>query len=88
MSEETSRFFANNPMIRVRGQDELYPICDDDGLPFDSGASPGQKQIYSASVQARIYNAVFYPEDARPITGVLRFTVTGGPSMSIDVEVP
>jgi hypothetical protein len=82
MSEEASRFFANNPLIRVRGQDEFYPICDD-GV-FDDVSSASQKEMHSARVQARIRNAVFYPEDARPITGVSSFVVTGG----LSIEVP
>lgn len=82
MGEEASRFFANNPTIRVRGQDEWYPIVDDTG--FDDSSTATQKELYSARIQARIVNAVFYPEDARPITGVLRFAVTGGPI----IEVP
>lgn len=81
MSEETLRFFANNPLIRVRGQDEFYPVKDID--VFDDASTPSQREVFSARVQARIYNAVFYPEDARPITGVLRFTVTGGPSFEV-----
>lgn len=82
MSEEASRFFANNALIRVRGQDEFYPVCDTEG--FDDVSSASQKEIHSARVQARIYNAVFYPEDARPITGVSSFIVTGG----LEIEVP
>lgn len=82
MSEEASRFFANNPLIRVRGQDEFYPICDDS--VFDDVSSASQKEVHSARVQARIYNAVFYPEDAVPITGVSSFIVTGG----LSIEVP
>lgn len=82
MAEETSRFFANTTLLRVRGQDEFYPVCDED--TFDDGSAASQKEVYSATVQARIYNAVFYPEDARPITGVSSFEVTGG----LSIEVP
>lgn len=82
MGEEAQRFFANNPLLRVRGQDELYPLWTD--TVYDDGFVPSQKETYSARLQARILNAVFYPEDARPITGVLRFAVTGGPT----IEVP
>jgi hypothetical protein len=74
--EEAQRFFANNNVFHVRGQDELYPIWLDADFADSSAAS--QKETFSARLQARILNAVFYPEDARPITGVLRFEVTDG----------
>lgn len=85
MGEELQRFFANNNGLHVRGQDEMYPIyCDGD---FADASTPSQKETFSARFQARILNAVFYPEDARPITGVLRFEVTGGLT-NIDDDVP
>jgi hypothetical protein len=82
--EELSRYFANTDLLRVRGQDEFYPIWPDS--MFVDRSTPMQKETFSARVQARICNAVFYPEDARPITGVKRFKVTGtgGPT----IEVP
>lgn len=76
MCEEVQRFFANNNVFHVRGQDEMYPIyCDAD---FADSSTATQKETFSATLQARILNAVFYPEDAKPITGVLRFKVTDG----------
>lgn len=82
MGEEMNRFFANTDLLHVRGQDEFYPCCAD--TVYDGSSTASQKETYSARLQARIMNAVFYPEDARPITGVLRFAVTGGPI----IEVP
>lgn len=83
MGEEAARYFANTALLRSRGQDEFYPIWPDS--VFDGSSTATQKETYSARVQARILNAVFYPEDARPITGVLRFEVTGpiGPTIKI-----
>lgn len=81
MGREAQRFFANNNVFLVRAQDELYPIyCD---IDFASNAIASQKETFSARLQARILNAVFYPEDARPVTGVLRMNVTDG--LIIDV---
>jgi hypothetical protein len=80
--EEMSRYFANLDLLRVRGQDEFYPVWPDS--TFDDRSTASQKETFSATVQARICNAVFYPEDARPITGVKRFKVTGG----LTIEVP
>lgn len=74
LSEEASRFFANTRMLRVRGQDEYYPITVE--TDFDDGRSfASQNEVYSATIEARIRNAIFYPEDARPITAVLRVSV-------------
>lgn len=82
MGEEVSRFFANTTLLHVRGQDEFYPVQPD--TEYGDNSMPSQKETYSARLQARIRNAVFYPEDARPITGVLRFEVAGG--LTIDED--
>lgn len=82
MGEECARYFANTDLLHVVGQDEFYPIWPD--TDYGDNSSPSQKETFSARLQARIRNAVFYPEDARPITGVLRFEVTGG----LTIEVP
>jgi len=83
MNEEISRFFANVSSLHSRGQDEFYPLSSDTAYDA-SGFALSLKETFSARLQARILNAVFYPEDARPITGVSRFAVTGGPN----IEVP
>lgn len=76
LGQEAQRFFANNNVFLVRAQDELYPVyCD---IDFASNSVASQKETFSARLQARILNAVFYPEDARPVTGVLRMNVTDG----------
>jgi hypothetical protein len=82
MGEEISRFFANTTLLHVRGQDEFYPIWPD--TAYVDNSAPSQKETYSARVQARIRNAVFYPEDARPITGVLNFEIAGGLTLNDD----
>ena len=74
LHEEASRFFANTRMLRVRGQDENYPVTVE--TDFDDGRSfASQNEVYSATLEARIHNAVFFPEDAQPITAVHRFVV-------------
>jgi hypothetical protein len=82
LTQEVDRFFANTKLLHVRGQDEFYPIWPDSN--YQDNSYPSQKETFSARLQARIRNAVFYPEDARPITGVLRFEITGG----LTIEVP
>jgi len=81
LQEEVARFFANRPVLRARGQDEFYPISADTNGRDDS--TPSQKELHSAGVQAKIANAVFYPEDARPIAGVMRVTVDCGPNIAV-----
>lgn len=81
LQEEAACVFANLKTLRARGQDDFYPIRL--VAEYRDGGTASQKEIHSAGLQARILNAVFYPEDARPITGVLSFKVTGGPTIEV-----
>lgn len=76
LSEELGRYFANTNLLLARGQDEGYPYRV--GPVFSDASVPTQKEVHSARLMVHVMNAVFYPEDAKPITGVLRFSVTGG----------
>lgn len=76
LSEELARYFANTNLLRVRGQDESYPYRVSPA--FSDTSVPTQNEVHSARLSVFILNAVFYPEDAKPITGLLRYSVTGG----------
>jgi len=82
LSDELKRYFANTTFLRSRGQDEDYSYRL--SQPFNDGSIPSQKGLYTARLTIFIEKAVFYSEDAKPITGVKRFTVTGG-NIIIDV---
>lgn len=82
LAGEVKRYFANTRLIRSRGQDDLFALTIIE--PFDNVTTASQKEIHAGRLLATIRHAVFYPEDAKPITGVKRFKVTGG---NIEVEV-
>lgn len=82
LAGEVKRYFANTQLLRSRGQDDLFSLTVID--PFDNLTTPSQKEIHAGRLLATIHRAVFYPEDAKPITGVKRFKVTGG---NVEVEV-
>lgn len=76
LGSEISKYFSNTPLLRSVGQDEYFPYrvveC------FDDTYTPSQKELYSARITVLIENAVFLNEDAKQITGVKQFNVTGG----------
>ncbi len=73
---ELRRYFANNKRLRSRGQDEFFDLRV--SQPFDAATTTSQKELHTGRLLVTIVNAVFYPEDAKQITGVKRFSVTGG----------
>lgn len=77
LAEEIGRYFANTNLLRSRAQDDYFPYRIDGS--FTDASTASQKELHSARLTVDLMNAVFYPEDARPITGVLRFSVTGKP---------
>jgi len=76
LAEELAHYFAITNLLRARGQDDFFPYRIEGS--FNDSSTPSQKELHSARLTVHVQNAVFYPEDARPITGVLRFSVTGG----------
>lgn len=82
LADELGRYFSNNNFLRSRGQDEEYPYRVEE--VFNDQTIATQKEVFTGRLIVHIGNAVFYKEDAKPITGVRRFTVTGG---NVDFEV-
>lgn len=82
LSDELKRYFANTTFLRSRGQDEnyTYRVLE----VFNDNSTPSQKELYTGRLTVLIEKAVFYSEDAKPITGVKRFSVTGG---NVTIEV-
>lgn len=76
LAGELKRYFANNRRLRSRGQDEYFSYRVDEA--FDGDTTPTQKELHTGRLLVTVLRAVFYPEDAKPITGVKRFTVSGG----------
>lgn len=71
LANEIDRKFCNNVMLHSRGQDEYYP-CRIDTEFYDASAA-SQRELYTGRFTVCILNALFFPEDAKPITGVQRF---------------
>lgn len=82
LSDELKRYFANTTFLRSRGQDENYTYRVSE--TFNDNSVLSQKELYTGRLTVFIEKAVFYSEDAKPITGVKRFSVTGG---NITIEV-
>lgn len=82
LADELKRYFANTTFLRSRGQDEnyTYRVLE----VFNDNSTPSQKELFTGRLTVLIEKAVFYSEDAKPITGVKRFSVTGG---NIIIEV-
>lgn len=75
LQSELDGYFSDNQLLRSRAQDDLFGLRVE--LAFDSDVSASQKELYTGRFLVRIVNAVFYSQDAKPITGVKRFSVTG-----------
>lgn len=76
LSDEMKRWFSSNQLLRSVGQDELYRLALLD--EYSQGAEPDQSEVHTARLRGRLINAVFYAQDAIPVTGVLSFQVAGG----------
>ena len=82
LNDELERFFSNTDSLRSRGQDEYFSYTV--SRNFVDVTVPSQKEVYSCEITVNIENALFYYEDAKPITGVQRFSVTDG---NVEFEV-
>jgi hypothetical protein len=74
MADQAKAFFKDRLLTSV-GQDEefrLYTISE-----YTQALSETQSELHSARLRARICNAVFYPNDAKPVHGVKRFLMNG-----------
>lgn len=74
LSDQAKKFFKER-LITARGQDEklrLYTIQE-----YTQAFSETQSELHSGRLRARICNAVFYPDDAKPVYGIQRFLMNG-----------
>lgn len=76
MEQEIARFFENHSTLFVRGQDERYQV--EVTRDFDDASVATKKELNTGRLTVLVRNAVFYPEDAKEITGVTSFAITGG----------
>lgn len=74
LSDQIKAFF-NERLLRARGQDEFFRMYTI--MEYAQAFSETQSELHSGRLRARICNAVFYPNDAKPIHGVQRFIMNG-----------
>lgn len=73
---EIHRFFANNLFLFSIGLDEKFRLWLVE--EYDQLTVPSQDELHTGRLRARIVKALFFPRAAEPVTGVVRFAVTGG----------
>lgn len=76
LADEMKRFFANTPLLLARGQDE--PVRLNFVEEYDQQTFPTDDELHTGRLRAVLLKALFFPSDAKPVTGVIQFTVTGG----------
>lgn len=76
LADELKRYFGNNKLLRSRGQDEWFSLQVDD--VFEAALTPSPSELHTGRLLVTVLRAVFYPQDAKSITGVKDFKVVGG----------
>lgn len=74
LGDQVKKVFTER-LFRARGQDELFRLYITS--EYTQAFSETQSEIHSGRLRARICNAVFYPNDAKPVNGVQRFLMNG-----------
>jgi hypothetical protein len=76
LSDELKRFFANTPLLTAKGLDEKFTLDLLD--EYDQQTFPTDDELHTGRLRARLYKALFFPSDAKPVTGTLTFSISGG----------
>jgi hypothetical protein len=75
LADELKRFFANSPMLRSKGLDELYRLWLLE--PYSQGDEPQQTGIQSGKLRFRIVQALFFERNAVESYPVTRLHLVG-----------